>query len=453
VVQQLFAGKPPKQVVKRTASTYWDQVGKYQDLYNELFQQLVPSAGKCATVEGELLRAASKIYYDYYNNGFGNNWSGPWRFLETFAGKLDLYKELETLKPYAHGRMTQNRAVDSALDSLVDKVMEYLQSKNGEFSPNSSDMWDLQEREDVGEPEFLDDDKDYEATARKILTASYKFKLRKADDLSWGEKDKIEAYGVKGMKSTPWRKVFKNQKEFEKWLDKNEGNVEVQGTRKYLGAIGMPTDFSDRHPLETSKTERCSKEDLYKVVQLLNKNGFQAELDIRIDRGEEDVISMKSDKTKIPLEAFQLLIKNGYSPSAATYSKRKEGYKIKFLVWNMKPHPAEKRKAANWIYTIDLSRPWEVLDMLQEEDAPAESKIKAEFRNIADILDKVPDALRVPGRGLLNLHDDVADLVETLRGLAEGDSSSDELLEEGNRILQELYDWADLVKVWIKTTI
>jgi hypothetical protein len=83
--------------------------------------------------------------------------------------------------------------------------------------------------------------------------------------------------------------------------------------------------------------KRKASEDLFKVVQLLNENGFQAELDIRIDRGEEDVISMKSDKPKIPLEAFQLLIKNGYSPSAATYSKRKEGYKIKFLVWNMKP--------------------------------------------------------------------------------------------------------------------
>jgi hypothetical protein len=372
MVKLLFAGRPPKQVVKRAARTYWDGVGKYQDLYDELFQQLVPPDGKCSTVEGELLRAISKIYNDYYNNGFGNNWSGPWRFLETFAGKLDLSKELKILEPYAHGRMAKkNRSVEFALDSMVDKAIEYIQSKNGEFTPNTSDMWDLQEPDDLGEQNFLDDDgedygdtgEDHESTVRKILSASYKFKIRKADDLSWGENDKIEAYGVKGMKSTPWRKVFKNQKEFEKWLDRNEGNVEVHGTRKYLGAIGMPTASSDQ------------------------------------------------------------------------------------------PHSAEKRKAANWIYTIDLSRPWEVLDMLQEEDAPPESEIKAEFRNIADILDKVPDALRVPGRGLLNLHEDISRLIDSLRDLAESEDSSDELLEEGNRILQELYDWADSVKVWIKTTI
>ena len=357
MVQQLFAGKPPKQVVKRTASSYWDQVGKYQDLYNELFQQLVPSAGKCATVEGELLRAASKIYYDYYNNGFGNNWSGPWKFLEQFTGKINISKELDLLKPYSRGRMGHGGHIDSTLDSLVDKVMEYLQSKNGEFSPNTSDMWDLQEPDNLGEPEFLDDEEEdysdiHESTVRKILTASYKFRLRKADGLSWSENDKIEAYGVKGMKSSPWRKVFKNQKEFDKWMEKNEGNVEVHGMRKHLGSIEMP------------------------------------------------------------------------------------------------PH-----LAANWIYTLDISAPWKVLDMLQEEDAPAESEIKAEFRNIAEVLDKVPNALRVPGRGLLNLHDDVADLIEELRQLADGENSSDELMEEGNRILQELYDWADLVKVWIKTTI
>lgn len=51
-------------------------------------------------------------------------------------------------------------------------------------------------------------------------------------DVEQSEEDKpFEAYGVKGSKSTPWRKTFKNQKEFEAWLDKNEGDVEVQGTR------------------------------------------------------------------------------------------------------------------------------------------------------------------------------------------------------------------------------
>jgi len=42
----------------------------------------------------------------------------------------------------------------------------------------------------------------------------------------------IEAYGIKGIKSTPWRKRFKSQAAFEKWLDNTEGDVEVLGTRE-----------------------------------------------------------------------------------------------------------------------------------------------------------------------------------------------------------------------------
>jgi hypothetical protein len=42
----------------------------------------------------------------------------------------------------------------------------------------------------------------------------------------------IEAYGIKGMKSTPWRKRFKSQAAFEKWLNNTEDDVEVLGTRE-----------------------------------------------------------------------------------------------------------------------------------------------------------------------------------------------------------------------------
>lgn len=41
---------------------------------------------------------------------------------------------------------------------------------------------------------------------------------------------KIEAYGVKGMNSKPWRKVFKNVEALNAWLEKND--AEVHGTRE-----------------------------------------------------------------------------------------------------------------------------------------------------------------------------------------------------------------------------
>jgi hypothetical protein len=39
----------------------------------------------------------------------------------------------------------------------------------------------------------------------------------------------IEAHGVKGMKSTPWRKTFKHEDHLSDWADKND--AEVHGTR------------------------------------------------------------------------------------------------------------------------------------------------------------------------------------------------------------------------------
>lgn len=42
----------------------------------------------------------------------------------------------------------------------------------------------------------------------------------------------IEAYGVKGMKSTSWRKKFKSPEQMEKWCDLND--AEVQGTSYLL---------------------------------------------------------------------------------------------------------------------------------------------------------------------------------------------------------------------------
>ena len=41
---------------------------------------------------------------------------------------------------------------------------------------------------------------------------------------------KIEAYGAKGTKSTPWRKTFKNVDTMNAWAEKND--AEIYGTRE-----------------------------------------------------------------------------------------------------------------------------------------------------------------------------------------------------------------------------
>lgn len=40
----------------------------------------------------------------------------------------------------------------------------------------------------------------------------------------------VEAYGVKGMHSTPWRKSFRSYDALQRWAEKND--AEVYGTRE-----------------------------------------------------------------------------------------------------------------------------------------------------------------------------------------------------------------------------
>lgn len=55
---------------------------------------------------------------------------------------------------------------------------------------------------------------------------------RKDGTVVGAHEKRIEAHGVKGMKSTPWRKTFKSQKHFEEWQDKDGGNSEVLGFKE-----------------------------------------------------------------------------------------------------------------------------------------------------------------------------------------------------------------------------
>ena len=36
---------------------------------------------------------------------------------------------------------------------------------------------------------------------------------------------KIEAHGIKGIKSTPWRKTFKNENALMAWADKHDAEI------------------------------------------------------------------------------------------------------------------------------------------------------------------------------------------------------------------------------------
>lgn len=50
-------------------NSYWSNNGAYSKELYELYTKLVPDSGNAQTVHGELVRAVSRLGYEYYNNG------------------------------------------------------------------------------------------------------------------------------------------------------------------------------------------------------------------------------------------------------------------------------------------------------------------------------------------------------------------------------------------------
>jgi hypothetical protein len=145
--------------------TYWGNAGKYE-AEAAVLATLVPMQDHCATFKGEVWRAATKIYYDYYNNGWGNTWKAPAAFLITH---VDLPESVITaLYDHANGNMHDNDC-NTEIELMIDAVIEQL--RDVEDRPNVVDMWEFEadwemdrkfEEEQIYEDDFWDDYEDEE---------------------------------------------------------------------------------------------------------------------------------------------------------------------------------------------------------------------------------------------------------------------------------------------------
>ena len=137
---------------------YWDNKGQYQKQAEEL-SELVPSSGPADTLRGEIFRAAQKIYYDYYNNGFGNVWPEVATFLRA---NVSLPEDVvEMLLMHAMGNVGDG--LDSEVERMLSTVIEQIYEMPDK--PNTTDMWDTPYTENAFEPEqdeFDDDEYDPE---------------------------------------------------------------------------------------------------------------------------------------------------------------------------------------------------------------------------------------------------------------------------------------------------
>ena len=136
---------------------YWEKSGKYQEQLDEMFEQLVPMTGNCETIGGEAVRAISRLTYDCYNNGWCNNTSGAWHFLnnELDTREPDVREALKTLEPLVNtgGYSDYGQGEDEALELLADRVVEFV-NNDPRAQLEGYDMFELQDPEQYEEDEY-----------------------------------------------------------------------------------------------------------------------------------------------------------------------------------------------------------------------------------------------------------------------------------------------------------
>lgn len=151
---------------KLLEGSYWSNTGRYEKEANEL-QQLVPGSGPAETQRGEIMRAATKIYYDFYNNGFGNNWAAPLIFL---AANTQMNRSVyEWLAQYAAGNIHGGRGDEQYIERMMDDAIKSA-LQVPEDKPRKNDMWDtpippnefkLDDEDDEYDEYDYDEDEDY----------------------------------------------------------------------------------------------------------------------------------------------------------------------------------------------------------------------------------------------------------------------------------------------------
>lgn len=130
-------------------NTYWNHEGRLQKEYEALWERLVPAQGPAATKAGEALRAMSKLYYRWYNDGDKiersmNEW-------DTHQSAARAFNYLHQFRDAASGFSTQNlmenlldayteEQYEEALEEMADVIIEW--AANAPDVPNEDDFLD-----------------------------------------------------------------------------------------------------------------------------------------------------------------------------------------------------------------------------------------------------------------------------------------------------------------------
>jgi hypothetical protein len=129
-----------------------------------LFKKLVPVEGASPTVEGEMVRAISRIGYrysndgDYFYTGYGCETAGSAHAY--LVRESPLASHLHPILGDAVGKTDD--AYEAVINKALGVIVAYVESRGENTTPNTTDMWDVDSLFEDEDEDFEDEDEDFD---------------------------------------------------------------------------------------------------------------------------------------------------------------------------------------------------------------------------------------------------------------------------------------------------
>lgn len=128
---------------------FWDRTHPLTPLVDRLEEKFIPPDGATKFVESELLRASSRLHYDYYNNGFGNNMSQAIAYIEKYHFPVASEAFKAAFEPIRNEAQHPSMSVEDKLtphfNVIVAEIAERLRDADeaNTLTPLTQEMFDM----------------------------------------------------------------------------------------------------------------------------------------------------------------------------------------------------------------------------------------------------------------------------------------------------------------------